>query len=95
MDLKRKLLISALAAAPLLGGGTAAWIAMTPSAGAQSVPTTSASTKAETPGAAQDPAGTSAATNVQSGTQVTTQVTNGPDGTASEGSPTSTDTPGS
>jgi hypothetical protein len=75
MDIKRKVLISTLAAAPLLGGGAIGWaVATAPSAGAQTVPvTTHTSDQADLPGdgsALLDPAGTSAATEVQTGTQL-------------------------
>ena len=92
MGIKRKVLISTLAAAPLLGGGAIGWVVATaPSAGAQTVPvTTPTSDQADPPGEGSglpDPAGTSAATNVQVGTQV---GTTGPDANA----PDAPSTPG-
>lgn len=93
MELKRKLLIGALTAAPLVGGGTAAWLATVPSAGAQSLSSTATSsatpsseptTGSEEAGAtaSADPVGTAATTDVQVGT--TTTTAGGTDGTTAE-----------
>lgn len=99
MSVKRKILIAAMAAAPLVGGGVLAGgiatLATTPRAGAQPFTSTTVANQDVPEGSvgAADPAGTSATTNVQLGTAGPDTTPEVPSGTEA-GSSAEVDAPG-